>query len=102
MTSVSYTTLLSNWFRVHVPTLKTTKPSSVPRTGCAAAYPRIKRCHRPPSNLLSCIPLISKTSKPYTSNQKSVEQHSSHSSMRGCASFARYGSYAEGETDDDC
>jgi hypothetical protein len=89
MASVSYATLLSNWFRVHIPLPQKPNIPRVNRTGYAGAYPKIKRSHRRRSNLFSCI-----SNKTYQSKKKP--------SIRGCASFARYGTYQEGETEDDC
>ena len=97
MTSVSYTTLLSNWFRVHIPFSQKPNFTPLPRTGYAAAYPKIKRCHRRQSNLFSCIPLIYKSKK----NNKTYLLKKT-SSIKGCASFARFDRYQEGDTEDDC
>ncbi len=105
MASVSYTALLSNWFRVHIPFLQKPNIPSVPRTGCAAAYPEIKRHHRRQSNLFSCIPFIHKSKKNnktqlLNSNQSKI--YKKNSSIKGCASFARFDRYEEGETEEDC
>jgi hypothetical protein len=86
MTSV---TLLSNWFRIHNPFPQKSKITSRIRTGYDGAYPKIQRIHRRQSNLFSCIPLN------YKSNKKK-------SSIKGCASFARYDTYQEGDTEDGC
>ncbi|CAF0922891.1 unnamed protein product [Adineta steineri] len=85
MTSVSYSTRLADFFRSYIPLRR--KSNSI-RTGYAAAYPQVKQYHRQQSNLLSCIPLC------YKSKQ--------NSSIKGCASFARFGTYQEGDTEDDC
>jgi len=103
MTSVSYTTLLSNWFRVRIPFSQKPNISPVPRTGCAAAYPEIKRCHRRQSNLFSCLPLIYKSKKNsktqlLINNQSKINKKTS---IKGCASFARFDTYKEGETEDE-
>ncbi len=105
MTSVSYTALLSNWFRVHIPFTQRSNGTCIPRTGCAAAYPKIKRYHRRQWNLFSCIPSIYKSKKNYKTHSLNNDQskiHKRSSSIRGCASFARSDRYEEGETDDDC
>jgi hypothetical protein len=101
MTSVSYTALLSNWFRVHIPFSQKQSLTSVPRTGCAAAYPPIKSYHR----RQSCIPFIYKSkkkNKTYLSNNNRSNIQKKTSSIKGCASFARFDRYEEGESEDDC
>ncbi len=98
MTTVSYTTLLFNWFRLHFPFSQKSTKTSIPRTGYAGAYPTIKQCHRRQSHLLSCIPLLGKSKT--NINRSKIEK--SNSSIRGCASFARFDRYREGDVDDDC
>jgi hypothetical protein len=105
MTSISYTTLLFNWFRVHIPFSQKPNITPIPRTGYAAAYPEIKRHHRRQSNLFSCLPLIYKSKKNnktqlLNNNQSKINKKTS--GIKGCASFARFDTYEEGETDDDC
>ncbi len=98
MTTVSYTTLLSKWFHVYLPFSKKSNSRSIPRTGYAAAYPKIKSYHRRPWYLFSCISSSCKSNK--NINQAKISK--TNSSIRGCASFARFDSYCEGESDDDC
>lgn len=88
MTSI---TLLSNWFCTHTLFTKKAKVPYKPCTGYAGAYPKIKRCHRQQSNLFSCIPFI-----------YSPKKNQPNSSIKGCASFARFGRYEEGESEDNC
>ncbi|CAF0891500.1 unnamed protein product [Rotaria sp. Silwood1] len=106
MASASTTNLLINWFRIHISLpRKTNLTTSVHRTGYSAAYPEIKRCHRRQSNLFSCIPLCYKSkkkNKTYLSHEHESKQHRKHSSIKGCASFARFGTYQEGDTEEDC
>ncbi|CAF2412280.1 unnamed protein product [Rotaria sp. Silwood2] len=106
MTSASYTNLLTNWFRVHISLpRKTNMTASLHRTGYAAAYPEIKRHHRRQSNLFSCIPLCYKSkkkNKTHLLNNNESKQYRKHSSIKGCASFARFGTYQEGDTEEDC
>jgi hypothetical protein len=98
MTSVSYTTLLADWFRVHVPLPKKPNPTFVSHTGYAGAYPEIQWYHRRQGNLFSCIPLVYKSKK---RNQKHLLRKK-NSSIKGCASFARFDTYQEGDIEDDC
>lgn len=71
---MSYMSLLSNWFRLRFWQKSQSKPMA--RTGYAAAYPPIKSYHR--------------------------RLNKRNSSIRGCASFARYDRYEEGASADDC
>ncbi len=98
MGTVSYMTLLSNWFRLRLPSLQKPTKISLPRTGYAGAYPPIKQCHRQRSHLFSCVSLLNKSKK----NINRSNKEKSNSSIRGCASFARVDRYREGEMDDDC
>ena len=85
MANLSYRTLLSDWFRVHIPISFKTNSIDKHRTGYAGAYPKVKRYHR-----RQCLC--------FTIRQQSKRNHS----IRGCASFARVGRYQEGDTDEDC
>ena len=76
MAAMSYMDLLSNWFRHHLRIWQKSQAKPIARTGYAAAYPPIKPSHR-------------------RSNRH-------RSSIRGCASFARYERYKEGDSEDDC
>lgn len=90
MTATSTKTLLFEWFRAHTPSVKKPQYTTLSsRTGYATAYPPIKRHHRRSLHLFSCA-LLSCKSKKKTS------------SIPGCASFARFDSYNEGENEEDC
>jgi len=73
MSTVSYKTRLSNWFHIRFF-----------RADYAAMYPPVG--HRRRRLFSSCISIKQKPT--------------SSSSIRGCASCARYDSYTEGENDD--
>lgn len=106
MTSVSYARNLSDWLHVHLPfPRKTHMPIGVPRTGSAAAFPKIKAYHRRQFSLLSCVPFLYKVkekNKRCLLNSDESKQCQKHSSIKGCASFARFNKYQEGDTEEDC
>ncbi|CAF0876601.1 unnamed protein product [Adineta ricciae] len=85
MATVSYVTLLSDWFRVHVPISLRSNSVHKHRTGYVAAYPQVKRYHR---RHYLCLPICSKSKKT--------------DSIPGCPSFARFGRYQEGDSVDGC
>ncbi|CAF2033107.1 unnamed protein product [Rotaria magnacalcarata] len=102
MSSSSYTNRLSNWFYVHISLPR--KPNitkSRARTGYATAYPKIKHYHRRQQqlNLCSCILSFYKSNL-FDNNESKL--YRKRSSIRGCASFARYDRYQEGNTEEDC
>ncbi|UJR21402.1 hypothetical protein I4U23_024492 [Adineta vaga] len=76
MANVSYLSLLSDWFRVHIPIPIKTNSMTKHRTGYAAAYPKMKLHHR---RQCSCFSFC--------------HQSKRNMSIRGCASFARSGRY---------
>lgn len=88
--------LLTKWFCVYLPWSKKANMSkSIARTGYAAAYPNIKHYHHHQLNFLFCIPTFDKL-------KKESKSYRTHPSIRGCASFARYDRYKEGDVDEDC
>lgn len=87
----SLITFLNDWFRHYTPVLHRSNNSSTSRIDYTTIYPEIKSYHRQQSNLFFCIPFIRKT-----------KTDKRNSSIKGCASFARFGRYKEGDNDDDC
>ncbi|CAF3227375.1 unnamed protein product [Rotaria socialis] len=101
MPNTSYANLLSNMFCVHISLpRKTNMAKSQARTGYAAAYLKAKHYHRRQQQLNLCSRILS-FCKPNLFDNNESKLCRKRSSIRGCASFARYDRY-QGDTEEDC